>query len=147
MSIRSDAFLGYSVDIDNKMKTLEGNIRDALLYDEINKITPEDLRNLHELNIISYWSVNKTSTTDKIMIVYDGMSGEYTKLFYIIDYRPDVGIYEQGAIDFFESVKTYLNKIETPDNVKKMLSNAYRFIFKEELDTNEIHLEAFIHYT
>lgn len=151
MSIKSTAFFGYSVDIEEEMKELAEKYRRALLYDEFDDMEESEAeeykKNMQSLGMVPYWDYSHRDKNDHFLLIYDGMSGEYTKLSFVIKWVPEADIYDDDAVKLFDDISQYLNKINVPEEIKQKYTEIYKFLFNKELDTDKIHLETFIHYS
>lgn len=133
MGVRVDKYLGYVVDIQKEWDKLLDEQQD-------------------------YWSCSKEKESEifkpyythgdfkgKITILYDGMSGEYIKLIYILDYCTDTSDDDESIV---KTVNKQLENAEVPNEIKQKLRNMYKEIFNVEHITDfKVQLEYFIHWS
>lgn len=133
MGVRVDKYLGYVVDIQKEWDKLLDEQQD-------------------------YWSCSKEKESEifkpyythgdfkgKITILYDGMSGEYTKLIYVLDCCADTCDDDE---DIVKTVNKQLENVEVPNEIRQKLRNMYKEIFNIEHITDfKVQLEYFIHWS
>lgn len=82
---------------------------------------------------------------DKITVIYDGMSGEYTKLIYVVDYCTDTSDEDESIV---KEVNKHLSSVEVPSEIRQKLREVYKEIFGVEHITEfKVQMEYFIHWS
>lgn len=133
MGVRVDKYLGYVVDIQKEWDKLLDEQQD-------------------------YWSCSKEKESEifkpyythgdfkgKITILYDGMSGEYTKLIYILDYCTDTSDDDESIV---KTVSKQLENVEVPNEIRQKLREVYKEIFGIEYVTEfKVQMEYLIHWS
>lgn len=140
MSVYCDKILGYMIDITEEFNSLSSDLQDKWIsYNE------EIEEQYKKLNFIPYYS-DITPSSGEMIIINDGMSGNYTKLVLIIDY-----IYksesEEHDEDLVNSINRELAKLKINKAIKEKFEEAYNIIFglnKNKCDS--IKVKYLIHW-
>lgn len=122
MGVRVDRILSYTVDVSNiELCDLDDRVNGIKIYDRDFSLNDEHLA-----------------------IVYDGMSGEYTKLCYIVYCEHDCDDYSDS--DFYKVVTSMLSmRSEVPSYIVSELNLALKAIGIEN-DMEGVKLEVFRHF-
>lgn len=119
MSIRCERYIGYSLDIMKDIDTLSEEQKEQWLYES-------------------------TRVNDNIIVLYDGLSGEYCKLFYIIAVDRE-SFYNDNEVD--ANINELLKIVSVNMEVKHEMRQAYKTIFGKELEhASLIRAEYVLHY-
>ena len=140
MSVYCDKFVCYSIDIMNEWESLTEKQQDFWSSNWSNNQIEE-----HEkINFIPYY--NKIGAlTNKITILYDGMSGEYCKLIYVVDYERDAN--EEDCDNIVKSINSLLNESPVPFSIKQNMKEVYKAIFGKDLNmTSSIKATYLVHW-
>lgn len=133
MGVRVDKYLGYVVDIQKEWGELTIDYQDLYLCNEEKRTD----------TFKPYYA--KGNCKDKITVLYDGMSGEYTKLLYVLDYCTDTSDEDESIV---KTVNKQLENVEVPSEIRQKLRNMYKEIFNVEHVTDfKVQLEYFIHWS
>ena len=131
MSIRCERYIGYSLDIDKEIDAMSSEERESLLYGTysvLNLINNSEGSYIHE----------------KIKVIYDGISGQYCKLFYIIS-KDEESFYDECEVD--KKINTMLKLVSVDMEVKGEMRKAYKAIFGKDLEhASLIKAEYLLHY-
>lgn len=142
MSVYCDKVFGYAIDVSEEFEKADRDLIDKWLdYDEKNK----ELYN--KLGFKTYYGGwQKPISSGDIVLIYDGMSGEYCKLVLIKEYVYKSDCEEQDE-EIVTSINEELQKIEIDTNIKGKLQLAYENIFNsDENIMDKIKLEYLIHW-
>lgn len=131
MGVRVDKYLGYVVNIQ----------------DEWNKLTEEErdlwLDTKHTDTFKAYYLSGDCK--DKITVIYDGMSGQYTKLVYVVEYFSATCDDDEKIVGV---VNKYLGSAEVPNEIRQKLREVYKEIFSLDYVTDfKVQLQYFIHWS
>ena len=134
MSVYCDEIVGYSLDIQKEF--IENK-------DELQHLLEAKQDKFNEIGFENYDSMN--SLIDKVSILYDGMSGEYTKLIYILDYEKNTS--EIESTHTIKTVNELLSTSAVPFSVKQKIKRVYKELFGKDLNkTSSIIPEYIIHW-
>lgn len=129
MSVNVDRVLGWTVDLsDIPYEKLSG-----ILYEEEFK---EELERTHYVD--DYGRYNKGD----IKILYDGMSGDYSYLVWVI-YGEDCDDFEDG--EFYDNLNVMLEELHPTEDVISDMREVLEVIGYEDL-VQDIQLKAIRHY-
>ena len=119
MSIRCERYIGYSLDISKEIEVLCAEERENILFEN-------------------------TEISENIQVIYDGLSGEYCKLFYIIA-KDTENFYDENEVD--KNINKMLKTVSVDMEVKHEMRQAYKKIFGKDLEhASLIKAEYLLHY-
>lgn len=133
MSISCNKFVGYSMNIMKEIEDLDTETKNDIIY---------DLEKGNKYGLSLYWGSGKLKTGD-IVILYDGLSGEYAKLLYVVAVSYDA--YEDDTEYFTSSIQELLKKVEVPNDVRTSMLKVYYNIFGNII-SKEIITDYIVHY-
>ena len=110
MSVSCEAYVGYTV-------TLKRNLDD------------EDFDFFNEF-VEAHGEYNQYNCKDKVLLVVDGMCGEYARLIFV-DYKLEDCLFE--GKDYF-----VLRNANIPDKIYNELNKAYNALYNKNLDVEQI---------
>ena len=102
-----------------------------------------DLSNsLKELGLKTHYGKSKTADAGEIEIVHDPLTGEYTKIMYILKVERFSGL-ECEIID--QTVNDFLQDIPTPADINAQIAEIYKEIFNKNMN-GHAQLELLDHW-
>lgn len=131
MGINCDAFVGYTLDITNEVQEL--NNSDEIIY---------DLKDDNEYGLKSYWGKSGIKPDD-IVILHDGLNGEFTKLIYVLNYEHNIGYLESE--DIFKTVNGLLLFADVPSNTRIKLLSVFNKLFNR-VESKSVKAEFILYY-
>lgn len=129
MSIRIEKYVGYGVDIEKELDSVDYELRDKILY------------NVSELSIEGL--VEDGKNKGDIIILNDSMDGNFVKLFYIL--AKERCEYEEESSKVYSEVNRLLSSVEIPNEVRTSLLKVYNKLF-DKIKSLEIKAEFVINY-
>ena len=129
MSIRIEKYIGYGVDIEKELDSVDYELRDKILY------------NVSELSIEGL--VEDGKNKGDIIILNDSMDGNFVKLFYIL--AGERCEYEEESSKVYSEVNRLLSSVEIPNEVRTSLLKVYNKLF-DKIKSLEIKAEFVINY-
>lgn len=140
MSVNCDKFIGYSIDILEEWSKLDSSIQEKWSKD----IKQENKEEFDKAGFTPYYS-EQSSLKDTVTILYDGMSGQYCKLVYVIDYEAYAE--EENNENIVNTINNLLLHSPVPFSIKKNIKKIYKSIFNKDLNkTSDIKPEYIIHW-
>ena len=127
MSVHCDKFICYSIDIEDEFFKLDEDSREKWLEDFKGKNTEE----FDKINYAPYYGA-KSSLRNKVVVLYDGMSGTYCKLIYVIEYEREAD--EENSDTIVDCINELLIKVEAPNEIKQKLKRVYKAMFGVETE-------------
>jgi len=120
MSVYCDKYVGYALDIQEDWDKLSEDTKDKWL-DNDNEA----------LNYKGYYS-SKKDINSTIMIIPDGMNGDYVKLMCVI--KCETNTYEEDCDELVDVINEMLSSGEVPFSVQKHMREVYKAVFKKDLN-------------
>lgn len=137
MSIYCDKIVGYSLDITEEFSKNVENSRRWIEGDECKE---------YEFSSLKFECYDNLTSNNKVTMLYDGLSGKYCKLVYIIDFDKETEE-EENNDDLINSINNLLKDSPVPFSVKQTMKNIYRAIFGTDLNkTSSIKPEYIVHW-
>jgi hypothetical protein len=138
MGVDVDKYFGYVIDITEQTSKLKSIGEDDFWekYMDGENLSQE----LIDLGYVAD-SYPKYPTANDITLIYDGMSGNYCKLIYIVTVERDSYDYSETN----EELNKVLANVPVQDDIKEKMWEAYRLIFGDRLCPN-IKAEQFSHF-
>lgn len=131
MGISCDAFVGYTLDITNEIQELSNY--DKIIY---------ELEDGNEYEIKSYWGNSRINSGD-VVLLHDGLNGEFTKLIYVLSYENNIGYLESE--DIFKTVNGLLLFVDVPSNIRIKLLSVFNKLFNR-VESKSIKAEFILYY-
>lgn len=136
MSVYCDKIIGYSLDITEEFNKDKTNLRGWIEGDK----DKED-----KFSSIKFEYYNNLTSDNKVTMIYDGMSGGYCKLVYIIDFYKETE--EENNDELIDSINNLLKDSPVPFSAKQTMKSIYRAIFGIDLNkTSSIKAEYIVHW-
>lgn len=142
MGVAVDTYIGYSVDIYDKFNNYSKVLMDKWLED----FKSSNKMEFDKLNFTPLYNTGY-KIKDKVSLIYDGMSGTYCKLMYVLAYDYNTG--DDISEDVIKSINSLLKESKIPEYVEENIKRVYSAIFSEELNTdnnNKISAEYLLHW-
>lgn len=136
MGVYAHNFHGYSMDVTEEYRKVKEDYYHIFDLDEPDK--EKTYNNLIKIGVKPYWMNNGSFVKGDITLLYDGMSGKYAKLIYIINE-------ENYANNEYEEEFVLKDKINDM-SAKLKLREVYKNLFNESDEEKEIELIRFSHY-
>lgn len=146
MSVNANRFVGYTLDItDEFMKAYK---EDDNMYEKwIDTCSDSDLERKAYLKGLGFKSYYNKDLKDNIILLYDGLNGQYAKLVYVIDYSiwSECDDMEENIIN---SINKLLSKTSISLSTVEHFKSVYKAIFNKECtNTKNIKAEYMMHYS
>lgn len=138
MSVYVDRLIAYTVDFNKD--DLDQDIKDIIIYDE--GTNSNIMGQLREIGFQVY-DRNFNPSNGALTVVYDGMSGEYTKACYVI--YNDINCDDYSDTEFYTELNNIMHNIIVPSIVKEQLFKMLSIIGIEKYQKNP-KLEVFRHF-
>ncbi len=119
MSISCDAFIGYTVTLKSSLNDEEYDFFDEFL--------------------MKYSEYDSYDCKGKVLLVIDGMSGEYARFVFVDEHIEDCWSNDK---DYYS-----LRKSPVPDDVYNALNKAYVAMYGKTLNTDTIEYALWFHYS
>lgn len=147
MGVYVDKVFGYTVDIQEEWEKLLENDKDNLIRDRWGGFLDDNDNSKFQYpeRFVLYYELNsaKLSKPTLVTLVDDGMSGQYTKLVYILGFVRDSVENETAILD---PLNEELAQVKADNSILDTLGTIYFEIFNCVLDTDRVHLELFNHF-
>lgn len=145
MSVNTNRFVGYTLDITDEFMSAYKENED--MYEKwIETCSDNDLERKAYLRGLGFKSYYDKDLKDNVILLYDGLNGQYAKLVYVIDYS----VWSE-CDDMEENIISSINKLlaQTKIGLSTIghLKAVYKAIFNKECtNVKDIKAEYIVHY-